>query len=243
MPFGDSTGGTIVTSNTGPTTGDGRVWQLWTTSTASSNIITNASTATNTTIWSAWNQAANITVSSSGTAATNTVTVSGSTDITITNRVWQAWQKPAPEVMRRLPQRDREYYERLERERDEYRRRAEAAEAARKLAEEKAEKLLLSVLSPEQRDEYLKHGRFHVRTADGRLYRINKGRHGNMELLERDADGELIIAENLCVHVQPNCPNQDNMVAQKLMIESGMEDELRRIANISDYRRRRRRAA
>lgn len=242
MPFGNSTGGTIVTSNTGPTT-DGRVWTIWNTNTSA--------TTASTDVWSSWNQTANITVTSN-TASTNNVwalwtngTGSATSNVTITTdtRVWQAWQKPSPEVMRRMPQRDRQYYERLERERDEYRRRAEEAEKARKLAEEKAERLLLSVLSPEQRDEYIKHGRFHVRTAGGRLYRINKGRHGNMELLERDSDGELIIAENLCVHVRPNCPNQDNMVAQKLMIESGMEEELRRVANISDYRRRRRRAA
>lgn len=245
MPFGDTSGGTLVTSNTST---DNRVWGIWTNS-------TNVSTASDT-IWSAWTSSANITISSSGTAATdarvwqiwttaNAGTTSTSSNITITtsNQIWQAWQKPSPEVMRRLPQRDREYYERLERQQEEYRRRAEEAEAARKLAEEKAERLLLSVLSSEQREQYLRSGHFDVRTGGGRVYRVTKGRHGNLKLLEPGDNGELIVAESLCVHVRPDCPNQDNMVAQKLMIECGMEEELRRIANISDYRRRRQRAA
>jgi len=112
---------------------------------------------------------------------------------------------------------------------------------ARKEAERKAEEILLAHLSFAQREEYQKKGYFLVYLPNGRIYRIKKARHGNVELVEPDEQGRLVRVENLCVHPSVQCPDQDTMLAQKLILEAN-EDHLRQVANISDYRRARERA-
>ena len=97
--------------------------------------------------------------------------------------------------------------------------------------DERANALLLSVLSDEQCKEFKKHGRFHVTVNSGRTYRITHGWAGNVYGL--DEEGK--VNESLCIHPKERIPNADNMLAQLLWLMND-EDDFREIANISDVR-------
>lgn len=120
-------------------------------------------------------------------------------------------------------EREREIEERAAKERE-----------RRKAAEQKAEDLLLANLSPEQVDEYKRMKRFSVHLPDGKVYRIRKGFAGNVELVKPGEGGRIERLENLCIHPAERIPDQDNMLAQKLLLEAN-EPEFRRIANITRY--------
>lgn len=111
------------------------------------------------------------------------------------------------------------------------RNRRRAADLRRKRAERTAEALLRSQLTAEQRAEYDRLQRFHVVVGD-RTYRIRRGWAGNIDLIE---DGAAV--ERWCVHPRQSVPVPDNLLAQKLMLECGQADELRRIANVTPLRR------
>lgn len=103
-----------------------------------------------------------------------------------------------------------------------------ASQAILEAAKEKAEKLLQSALSPQQKEELKTKGHFHCKSNKGVLYRIKRGTHGNVKRLDPTGTKEI---ESLCI--QPDdVPTQDAMLAQKLMIEND-EDTFRRIANIT----------
>lgn len=88
--------------------------------------------------------------------------------------------------------------------------------AEREIAEARAEMLLRTHLNPIQRDQYDKHGWFIVVGGKtDRRYRINKGRHANIDVLS--GDGRVV--HSLCGHPKVMCPHQDTMLAQKLQLE------------------------
>lgn len=127
-------------------------------------------------------------------------------------------------------QRFREEDARLQRQREidsERIRQTEFQRSAERIAaKERAEKLLQSALSPEQREELKIRGFFHCRSKVGIFYRIYRGSHGNVRRLNHT--GKEI--ERLCV--QPSyVPESDCMLAQKLHIEND-EQGFRRTANI-----------
>jgi len=105
---------------------------------------------------------------------------------------------------------------------------AEEREKIRLAANGKAEKLLLSCLSPEQRDTYQKKGLFYLYTKSGKRYRIEKGRSGNVRLVN-DKD---VILKRYCIHPIEQVPDQDTMLAQALLLQSN-EAEFLRVANAS----------
>lgn len=111
-------------------------------------------------------------------------------------------------------------------ERDRYRRLYEEEQQLRHAAEQRAEKLLLSILSPEQKEDLAKKQCFFL-YSKGKKYRVDRGSHGNVKLLnERDQ-----VVESYCV--QPRgVPAADAMAAQKLMLETD-PDLLRKLANVS----------
>jgi len=92
-------------------------------------------------------------------------------------------------------------------------------------AEKRAEELLLMCLPEHLREQYLKHGYFDVNTPRSR-YRINRGFTQNVELLDKDGRP----MKRLCIHPEIRVPNADNMLAQKLMLETN-EAEFLRLAN------------
>ncbi len=99
-------------------------------------------------------------------------------------------------------------------------------EEKRKIAEARAEALLLHHLSPQQVADLKAKKCFYVFTKDGHRYRVDRGSHGNV----KKVDAQDRIIESLCI--QPvGVPIPDILLAQKLMLECN-EEEFRRIANI-----------
>lgn len=199
------------------------VWTSWVV-TSTTNTTTSI-TADN--LWRGWNQ---------GTATTFTTNIwtnwtTNNVQVIAGNNlhgvVWGQWlyqpvqplvhQPQTPEQIRQAEAQARA--QRLTWERAEKKRKREEA-----AAQKKAEKLLLEHLTPEQADEYRRLKLFHVIAADGKLYRIKRGWSHNLELIE---EGQAV--KSLCVHPNQRVPEEDNLLAQKLWLESDPA-ELNRIA-------------
>lgn len=106
-------------------------------------------------------------------------------------------------------------------------------EAARELDRQAAESskrataLLIQHLDKAQVADFRANRQFIVHSRDGvRRYRVDYGRAGNVKLL---GDGDRVVAK-FCIHPDSPCPNEDVMLAQKLMLETD-EEEFLRIAN------------
>lgn len=108
-----------------------------------------------------------------------------------------------------------------------------AAEAERANARARAQMLLRESLSEQQRMELAEKGYFHldVLSANGerRRYRIRRGRAGNVQRVSLDGSQVL---KTLCIHPRMMVPDEDTMLAQKLLLEAREEDFLA-IANHS----------
>jgi hypothetical protein len=87
-------------------------------------------------------------------------------------------------------------------------------EQKRKDAERRAEDLLITMLSDEQIIQYQKHGYFET-DVKGKIYRIKKGRSGNVELIENSKP-----KFRYCAHPVSMTPDQDVMLSQFLMLHS-----------------------
>lgn len=120
----------------------------------------------------------------------------------------------------------------------------------RRVAERRAEALLLEFLDPTQRQEWLESKaksstpHFHVITKGGvRKYKIKYGLAGNIVLAEAkeapvNRHGVPIrVGARFCAHVyHPEgwVPDADNVLAQKLLLEAeGGEDQFLAMANVS----------
>lgn len=102
-------------------------------------------------------------------------------------------------------------------------------EIGKRAAKARARRLLVEALSAEQQASYEKNGYFIVEVG-GTKYRIDQGTHGNVKQL--DHAGRPIYS--YCI--QPaNVPDEDAMLAQKLMLETD-EEAFKRIANRSPWR-------
>lgn len=99
-------------------------------------------------------------------------------------------------------------------------------------AKEKAAKLLNGCLSDTQREQLKANGHFdlEVLSSNGqrRTYRIERRWSGSVHQIDPATGRKL---KTLCIHPRINTPVEDSMLAQKLMLESGMEDQLLKIAN------------
>lgn len=95
-------------------------------------------------------------------------------------------------------------------------------------AEDKARELLLSCLDDEQRADYEAYEHFHVQVRNKR-YRITKKRVGNVYRIE---EGRTV--ESICIHPSGG-PLEDQMLSQKLMLETD-EERFLRIGNRTDRR-------
>lgn len=119
-----------------------------------------------------------------------------------------------------------------------HRRYWEMAEAARAIerkashvAFKRASRLLNGCLTPKQRRELRKKQHIRVIGQDGQLYRIEERSHQNVFLIQ---DGEPLF--QYCVVTQgEKIPVPDLMLAQKLMLESCLEDFMK-LANKWDLR-------
>lgn len=124
---------------------------------------------------------------------------------------------------------DRQYNEQLAE------RRKKEAEAKRRQLEieARARELLLEFLDEEQKKTYLEKEHFFMEVIDGQTgekkrYRIDKGFAGNVRLV--DETGKIM--KRYCIHPSERVPDEDCMLAQKLLLET---DEARflRVANAS----------
>lgn len=84
----------------------------------------------------------------------------------------------------------------------------------RKHSEARAETLLLEHLSEKQIEQYQKHGYFETE-VNAKIYRIKKGRSGNVLLVEGDKP-----KYRYCAHPSAWTPDQDVMLSQLLMLHS-----------------------
>ncbi len=106
-----------------------------------------------------------------------------------------------------------------------------ALQENRRLAQVKAEKLLLANLDSDQGAEFRKTRQFVVRSADGeRCYRVEYGTAGNIRLL--DKSGKAVA--KFCIHPHVCLPVEDVMLCQKLLLETD-EKEFLRIANRTEF--------
>lgn len=117
---------------------------------------------------------------------------------------------------------------------EEVRRQQQAEQARRaeenRLAQQRAETLLLEHLDETETERWKAKGEIHVRSQRGRRYCIrgDKRQHNIFELDESDTP-----VKELCVHISAECPLADNVLAQKLALEHA-EDHLLEKANTWD---------
>lgn len=196
------------------------------------------------TTWPMWNASYSVTTSSSAavngsillTTWANWAASYTTNTTSLTTNTWSQWvefeyvqQGVARNAMpRNAKPSDEEVRRRLEQEKR-WREEAAAREAAKRLAEARAEKLLVDSLTAEQREDLSKKGCFYLTalSKDGkaRKYRIDRGTHGNVKLLDEKGS----IEGSYCAQPQ-GVPVADSMLAQKLMLETN-EAEFRRVAN------------
>lgn len=96
--------------------------------------------------------------------------------------------------------------------------------AAQLMAGKRAQRLLAECLTAKQRHDLKRDDAFCVQIGE-RCYRINRGYSGNVELIEGDC-----VRARYCIHPREDVPNEDTMLAQKLLLEAN-EDEFLRVAN------------
>lgn len=201
------------------------VWPMWVYSTA-----TATSTATNT-IWDQWQYTTAGTADSvwDGWVLTDTGTSSATGTI-----VWTTWTDKVEETKaqkRARLKREAEVAAQWEQQRVEREARAAELRVEQEAAVVKAEVLLREHLAAPQRAEYDRLKEFLVKAQSGRTYKIKKGWSGNVELL--DDEGKAII--RFCIHPSEQCPDQDNMLAQKFLLETD-EEAFNKIANKTQLR-------
>jgi hypothetical protein len=228
------TGGSTVIH---PVTYNMQVWTNWNLDTATTiNTIP-------TQVWGTWN---NVYHTNHVTAITNNTVIwqtwNGQTGaapiIQVMTNVWEPWneayrQRPARHIVAATPeeiaaQRERE---RVARERWEAEEKARIA--GQEIAKMKARQLLLEHLTPKQKEQYEKLAYFDLEIG-GRIYRIRRGWSGNVQRIKKDEKGVDKMLESFCIHPSEWVPEEDNLLAQKLLLETSEED-FRKIANISRH--------
>lgn len=110
-----------------------------------------------------------------------------------------------------------------------------ARSTARAIARDRADELLLSMLSEDQRQTYQLRGEFEVIGSAGGVYRIRRGTSGNVDWLEPDGR----VGARLCAHptmAEGWLPDQDVAVAQMLALITD-EPGFVRLANVHAGRR------
>jgi hypothetical protein len=212
------TANSMITTNTASTTSCiscNEAWDIW----------QDTGTAGTSTVWNAW--------------TTNQVIIRTSNVITTSNVAWETWQDQ--EQPRRYQRNVETPEQRRQRDAEEAKWRAEEAARTAKWQEDervrlrkaeeandRAMKLLVSMLNDQQRADLKRDKHFFVDAPSGRLYRIDYGTHGNVKVVDRQTRK---IIERLCI--QPNgVPAGDANLMQKLLIETA-EETFRAHANIT----------
>jgi hypothetical protein len=200
-----------------------RIWTRWVNLDCSTTGATSATVTFDMPIWTQW------------VTASNDTRIRFECQSTAAATSWSAWNEQltsdltAVQRWRRkpLPETEEQKRQRLEAE-EVYRRDQEtrrlafiAEEAERKkqtaAAQVRAKALLDSLLTKEQQESLEKNGFFYVIGADGHMYKIGRGWSGNLERVDPTTKKTLV---KFCVHPAKNVPVEDNLVAQKLYLET-----------------------
>lgn len=159
---------------------------------------------------------------------------SGATTVSVTaTTVWPTWVSSAgmPIVPAQYvpPTRTAEEIaadnERLRISNESYKRQTEEAERKRQEAEQRAEELLLQHLDKGQRRSYRQHKKFKVIGGDGASFELTYGWAGNIREFKDDKP-----IARFCIHPREQVPIPDNLLAQKLMLETDPA-RFRQVAN------------
>lgn len=179
-------------------------------------------TTTATDVWTVWADATTTTATTNSTTWVTWVTTTGTGSAEYVRRV--PLPPPTPQELEARRQA-------AEAARIEAQRYAAEAERKRRAAKRRATVILMRNLTPEQRESYKLHKMFEVLARSGQRYRINRGRVANVDVL--DEKGK--VKHRLCAHPDVFCPDEDTMLAQKLMLEN-LEQEFVRTANVHRVR-------
>lgn len=207
------------------------VWNAWSS--------TNATTTNTTTeVWGGWCQD----IYGSTTTSTASVTINTS-GIVYNNNAWQEWT--IQEVENKQLQEDVWKYgvglvvqsqeerlaelTRLRNQQADYERRNIEAKNEKAADDARAIALLKSLLTKEQLEFYEKEKYVQVITKKGNVYHITRGWSHNVYEVKQ---GKRV--SSLCCHPTHLVPLEDNMVAQKLLLEDN-EDNFRKMANIGRF--------
>lgn len=213
------------------------IWAEWnqiyttTVNGTSNGITTTLTSGTAASVWTNWNRTYVVT----STLTNDTSSCSACTTLIVDP--WLAWNRTyaaTPSITDGLVVRTAETPEQAaarERRRIADRDRSIQIEGERALARDRAQRILQENLTDAQREELAQNGHFTLTVHAGeerRLYRIKRGRSRNVQQV--DDNGRVL--KTLCAHPGIACPDEDTMLAQKLMLET-QEREFLRIANHS----------
>lgn len=202
-----------LTTGTVTSYDDDDPWIPWNTHHCNTQLT--ASTASNDTVWVHWNQMHTM------TAQTHWVDTGG-------YRGGAPRVRETPAQLRAREEQEAQYRREQQAANARYDEERRAAENRRKEAEDRAMKLLISMLDEQQRADLKRDKHFFVEAPSGRLYRINYGTHGNVKVVDRVTRK---VIESLCI--QPDgVPAGDANLMQKLLIETA-EETFRAHANIT----------
>jgi hypothetical protein len=181
----------------------GATWYAWCST-------TNTTMTTGDTAWIAWNNGVTTTT---GSLALNYTT---GTAYVSTGGQWVAWNASYTEMTEEQAAAFAEAQRVAEERRAAQEAQWAAERAERDKASERAEELLLSLLSEEQAATYREHGWFEVRGSSGRRWRIrNRGQSGNVDLMPEIGD---VRQATYCAHPPGHLPHADAHVAQMLAL-------------------------
>ena len=222
-------------------------WAAWNDTGTSASITTSATSSP----WDQWIIQGTTTGTSSATTITATTSNNAdavfvswvqegpSTTSTIPDTIFLQWaedgqtgnhlHRPRVHVTRSAPVLTEEQLAERERQRAERARLDEERRREKAAADDRAMELLQSVLTEEQNRDLDREGYFFTHGQSGRLYRIGKGRLGNVKVVDPQTKQW---TETLCIHQREYIPIADTMLMQKLMIETA-EAHFRAYANIS----------
>ncbi len=113
-----------------------------------------------------------------------------------------------------------------------YERELAREQCRQRVAQRKAERLLLEHLDADQHVEYRTHNRFTMTGSDGKTYRVYRGFTSNIQHIKTTKAGVVLVA-TLCV-LSPGVPVEDNMLIQKLALETDARS-LRRTAVVTRH--------
>ncbi len=202
---------TIVTNATGSTSSATEVWRLWNSSVIQT---TSSATLTNNQVWTIW----------SSTSTSGTLIVDP----------WPIWNGTSTRgVAVATPEEQQRLVAERQRLNDERYAQQRARQVEADKAQARAVRLLREHLDERQRQQLDQNGYFELetiaRSGERRKYRIHRKWSGNIQQV--DDSGRRI--RTLCIHPREATPIEDSMLAQKLMLEGGAEEELLRVANHS----------